>query len=86
MTCCVHTRLSGYTPGVPIRTSKTLLQGVEYYLQTVGPLTTKELYPLLEDEIFLKGMNPKRLGQLIGRSGLFKYDNKHEGRLWRLPG
>ncbi|WJI09159.1 hypothetical protein FGU46_03165 [Methanobacterium sp. CWC-01] len=81
-----HNSVRRYTPGQAIKTRRVLLQGVEYYLQSRGPLYTHDLYDILGDEIFLKGMNERSMGQLIGRSGLFKYDNKHEGRLWRLPG
>lgn len=85
---CVHTRLKQYTPGTTIRTRRVLLQGVEYYLQVQGPLRAKELYPLMEDEIMIKGMTAKSLALLIGKSGLFivAERDRHEGILWRLPG
>lgn len=81
-----HNRRRRYTPGKVIRTQRALLQAAEYYLQLEGPMSTRELYPFLEDEITIKGMNPKSLGQLIGRSGLFKVERLHGERLWKLPG
>lgn len=79
-------RLKGYQPGCTIRTRRMLLKGAEYYLRSEGPLHTSEIYPLLKDEVTIKGMNPRSMASLMGRSGLFRVVKKGSrmGRLWAV--
>lgn len=72
----------------PIRSTKTLLFFVEQYIQKYGPSETIDIFNKLEElqVVQLKHFDKSSLGQVIGRSCLFKNcGRKTTGAVWDVP-